>query len=77
MKIRLGDDVLTGELLAFLREQGCIAYSRTGSGEIEVIPPPVLREDEVPLIRALVARWRAGRPGLTIEIDDWLQLKND
>jgi len=26
MKIRLDDDALTGELLAFLREQGCIAY---------------------------------------------------
>jgi hypothetical protein len=39
MKVRLEDDGLTGQLLGFLRDQGCIAYYESASGAIEAIAP--------------------------------------
>ena len=70
MKIRLEDDALTGELLAFLREQGCIAYYESASGAIEAIAPHLFGKDEATMIQALVERWQSERPGVTIEIAD-------
>lgn len=70
MKIRLEDDALTGELLAFLRDEGCIAYYESASGAIETIAPHLFGKGEAAMIRMLVERWRSERPGLRIEIED-------
>ena len=70
MKIRLEDDALTGELLAFLRDEGCIAYYESTSGAIEAIAPHLFGKDEAEMIRTLAQRWQSERPGLTIEIED-------
>lgn len=70
MKIRLEDDSLIGELLAFLRDEGCIAYYESASSAVEAIAPHLFGKDEAATIRALVERWQSGRPGLTIEIED-------
>jgi Na+-translocating ferredoxin:NAD+ oxidoreductase RnfC subunit len=70
MKIRLEDDALTGQLLAFLRDRECIAYYESASGAIEAIAPDLFDKDEAEMIRTLVARWQAERPGVTIEIED-------
>ncbi len=70
MKIRLEDDALTGELLAFLREQGCIAYYDSASSAVEVIAPHRFGKDEETMIRTLVERWQSRRPGLPVEIED-------
>ncbi len=70
MKIRLEDDALTGQLLAFLRDQGCIAYYESASGAIEAIAPHLFGKDEAEMIRALVERWQSERPGVTIALED-------
>jgi len=70
MKIRLEDDAMIGELLVFLRDQGCIAYYESASGAIEAIAPHLFGKDEAAMIRTLVERWQSGRPALTIEIED-------
>lgn len=68
MKIRLEDDALTGQLLAFLREQGCIAYYDSASSAIEAIAPHLFGTDETETIRGLVERWQKERPGVTIQM---------
>ena len=70
MKIRLEDDALTGELLAFLRDEGCIAYHESASRAIEAIAPRLFGKDEAAMIRTLVERWQSERAGLRIEIED-------
>ena len=70
MKIRLEDDALIGELLAFLRDQGCIAYYESASSAIEAIAPHLFGRDEAATIRTLVERWQSERPSLTIKIED-------
>lgn len=70
MKIRLEDDALTGQLLAFLRDQGCIAYYESASGAIEAIAPHLFGKEEAEMIRTLVERWQSERPGVAIEIED-------
>jgi hypothetical protein len=70
MKVRLEDDGLTGQLLAFLRDQGCIAYYESASCAIEAIAPHLFGEDEAEMIRALVERWQSEWPDVTIEIED-------
>jgi len=62
MKIRLEDEPLTGQLLAFLRDQGCIAYYESASGAIEAIAPHLFGKDEAEMIRTLVERWQRNGP---------------
>ncbi len=70
MRIKLEDDALIGDLLAFLRDEGCIAYFESASGAIEAIAPHLFGKDEAAKIRALVERWQRERPGLAVEIED-------
>jgi hypothetical protein len=70
MKIKLKDEAMTGDLLAFLRDEGCIAYYESESGAIEAIAPHLFGKDEAAKIRQLVQRWQSDRPQLTIEIED-------
>jgi hypothetical protein len=44
MKIKLEDDAMIGDLLAFLRDEGCIAYNESASGTIEAIAPRAIRQ---------------------------------
>ena len=69
MKIRLEDDALTGQLLAFLRDQECIAYYESASGAIEAIAPRLFGKAEAEMIRTLVERWQGERPGVGIEME--------
>jgi len=70
MKIKLEDDAMIGDLLAFLRDEGCIAYNESASGTIEAIAPRLFGRDEASKIRGLVERWQSNRPHLTIDIED-------
>lgn len=70
MRIQLEDGALIRELVAFLRDEGCIAYYESAGGAIEAIAPHLFGEGEAAMIRALVERWLRGRPGLTIKIED-------
>jgi hypothetical protein len=69
MKIGTDDDALTGQLLAFLRDHGCIAYYESANDAIEAIAPHLFGKDEADMIRILVERWQSERPDVTIEIE--------
>ena len=70
MKIRLEEDELAGELLAALREHGCIAYYESSSGAIEAIAPHLFGKDEGNLIRTLIEDWQREHAGVTMEIEE-------
>jgi hypothetical protein len=68
MKIKLSDSALLGDLLTFLREEGCVAYYE-GSG-VEAVRPRSFGEREAEEIRAIVGRWRNEHPEALIELED-------
>jgi hypothetical protein len=68
MKIKLSDSALLGDLLTFLREEGCVAFYE-GSG-VEAVRPRSFGEREAEEIRAIVGRWRNEHPEALIELED-------
>ena len=66
MRIRLHDGRLLADLLAFMREAGCIAF-RSEPDTIEVLRP-TRGDADAREIAALLARWRAGHHGADPEI---------
>lgn len=68
-KIRLDDDELIDDLLAFLREAGCIAYYDAAGGAIEAIAPHLFGKDEAQRIQTLIEQWQTDYPAVTIEIE--------
>jgi hypothetical protein len=66
MRIRLDDERLLADMLAFMRAEGCIAYSHA-EGSIEVLRParPGVETAE---IKELLARWKHENPGASPEI---------
>jgi hypothetical protein len=68
MKIKLSDSALLGDLLTFLREEGCVAYYE-GNG-VEAVRPRSFGEREAEEIRAIVGRWRNEHPEALIELED-------
>ena len=67
MKLHPSDPSFLPDLLAFLREHGCIAYTREGAGEIVAMVPELPGGEETRVIRGLVQRWRSAHP--TVEVD--------
>jgi hypothetical protein len=70
MHIRVKDERLLADLLAFMRASGCIAYYERDAGLIEVIRPHAYWEAEDAEIRQLLQRWLADRPGTEAESVD-------
>jgi hypothetical protein len=68
MKIKLSDHTLLGDLLTFLRQEGCVAYYE-GSG-VEAVRPRSFGEREAAELRAIVGRWRNEHPETLIELED-------
>jgi hypothetical protein len=68
MKIKLSDPTLLGDLLAFLRKEGCVAYYE-GSG-VEAVRPHSFGEQEAEELRAIVGRWRNEHPETLIELEE-------
>jgi hypothetical protein len=68
MKIKLSHPALLGDLLTFLRQEGCFAYYE-GSG-VEAVRPRSFGEREAEEIRAIVGRWRNEHPEALIELED-------
>jgi hypothetical protein len=68
MKIKLSHPALLGDLLTFLRQEGCVAYYE-GSG-VEAVRPRSFGEREADEIRAIVGRWRNEHPEALIELED-------
>ena len=68
MKIKLSNPALLGDLLTFLRKEGCVAYYE-GSG-VEAVRPRSFGEQEAEEIRAIVGRWRNEHPEALIELEE-------
>lgn len=69
LRIRVPEIRFVTELLAFLRERGCIAYT-AGDGIVNAILPDVPWREEEARIREAVADWVELRPEVTsIEIE--------
>ena len=68
MKIKLADESLRPDLLAFLRKEGCVAYYEGGG--IEAVRPYSFGEREAAELRLAVNRWRNEHPEAQIEVSD-------
>ena len=68
MKIKLADESLLPDLLAFLRKEGCVAYYEGGG--IEAVRPYSFGEPEAAELRLAVNRWRNEHPEAQIELSD-------
>jgi hypothetical protein len=68
MKIKLSDHTLLGDLLTFLRKEGCVAYYE-GNG-VEAVRPRSFGERESEELRAIVGRWRNEHPETLIELEE-------
>lgn len=68
MKIKLADESLRPDLLAFLRKEGCVAYYEGGG--IEAVRPYSFGEREAAELRLAVNRWRNEHPEAQIELSD-------
>lgn len=68
MKIKLADESLRPNLLAFLRKEGCVAYYEGGG--IEAVRPYSFGEREAAELRLAVNRWRNEHPEAQIELSD-------
>ena len=68
MKIKLADESLLPDLLAFLRDQGCVAYYEGGG--IEAVRPRSFGEQEATELRLAINRWRNEHPEAQIELSD-------
>ena len=68
MRIRLTDEKLLADLLAFMRVSGCIAYYEAAAESIEVVRPHAFGEREANEIEALLKRWSTEHPEAEPEI---------
>jgi len=68
MKIKLADESLLPDLLAFLRKEGCVAYYEGGG--IEAMRAYSFGEREAAELRLAVNRWRNEHPKAQIELSD-------
>jgi hypothetical protein len=68
MRIRLTDERLLADLLAFMRTSGCIAYCEAAAESIEVVRPHAFGEREAAEIEALLKRGRTEHPEAEPEI---------
>lgn len=68
MRIKLVDESLLPELLAFLRNEGCVAFYEGGG--IEAVRPRSFGEQEATELRLAVNRWRNEHPEAQIELSD-------
>lgn len=69
LRIRVPDFRYVTDLLAYLRERGCIAYT-SGDGIVKALLPEVPWREEEARIREAVADWVEARPEVTsIEIE--------
>jgi hypothetical protein len=68
MKIRLVEESLLPDLLAFLRKEGCVAYYEGGG--IEAVRPHSFGEQEATELRLVINRWRNEHPEEQIELSD-------
>jgi hypothetical protein len=68
MKIKLSNPALLGDLVTFLRKEGCVAYYE-GSG-VEAGRPRSFGAQEAQEIRAIVGRWRNEHPEALIELEE-------
>ena len=69
MRISLADLDRLPELLAYLRDHGCIAYVTGEHPVIEVLGPDGSNNDEPFEIRALVKAWLADNPSATARLE--------
>ena len=69
LRIRVPDLRFVTDLLAYLRDRGCIAYT-AGDGVVNAMLPEVPWREEEARIREAVADWVKARPEITsIEIE--------
>lgn len=69
IRIRVPDLQFVTDLLGYLRERGCIAYT-AGDGVVNVLLPDVPWREEEARIREAVADWVEARPDVaSLEIE--------
>jgi hypothetical protein len=68
MRIKLADESLLPDLLAFLRKEGCVAYYEGGG--VEAVRPSSFGEQEATELHLVVNRWRNEHPEAQIELSD-------
>jgi len=66
MKIRLADESLLPDLLAFLRREGCVAFYECGG--IEAVRPRSFGEREATELRLVINWWRNVHPEAQIDL---------
>jgi hypothetical protein len=67
MNISISDPTLRTELLAFLRERGCIANVGV-MGEITALIPELAALEEARAIARLAEQWRLVHPPVELEV---------
>ena len=68
VRIKLADESLLPDLLAFLRSEGCVAYYEGGG--VETVRPSSFGEQEATELHLVVSRWRNEHPETQIELSD-------
>ncbi|MGZ6580944.1 MAG: hypothetical protein ACXVFE_08130 [Gaiellaceae bacterium] len=68
MKLTLTDESLLPDLLAFLRNAGCVAYYEGGG--IEAVRPHSFGEQEATELRTISKRWWEEHPEVQIEMSE-------
>jgi hypothetical protein len=68
MKIKLAEESLLPDLLAFLRGEACVAYYQGGG--IEAVRPHPFGEREAAELRLALNRWRNTQAEAQIEFSD-------
>jgi hypothetical protein len=67
VNVFMSEPGLAPDLVAYLLEHGCIAYTRT-TGEITALIPELGGPEEVNAISGLAARWRFAHPLVDLDI---------
>jgi hypothetical protein len=66
LRIRLDDRALLGDLLMFLRREGCVAYLIEAADAIETL---TLDQSAADTARALIQRWSTAHPAVKIGLE--------
>jgi hypothetical protein len=68
MRVRPSDPSFLPDLLAFLREAGCLAHYVDGTDAVMAWYPELPEHEEERLIRGLCERWRQAHPKVEVVV---------
>jgi hypothetical protein len=70
VKIQLSEPSLLPELVAFLRDHGCLAYLIEESATVAVTMPDLTDLEEAGAIQGLADQWRFAYPLVTVTVSN-------